>query len=103
MHPDQIGDHTPGYCLFGIREIPQKTDDEENDEPIICVFIEGDGKAIIRAVETGIQDNRYIVVNSGVEENDRIITGPYDAVSRELSNGDEVIVSEKGRSEKDDD
>lgn len=75
----------------------RKKDDDENDEPIICVFAHKEGKAVIRAVETGIQDNRYIVVKSGIEEGEEVITGPYDAISRELSNGEKVIVSESDK------
>jgi HlyD family secretion protein len=53
-----------------------------------------DGTADWRTVQTGIQDNRFIEIKSGLTADDRIIIGPYQAVSRSLSNGDEVEVQE---------
>ena len=66
----------------------------EENEPIECVFILEDGKARIRAVKTGIQDNRYIEIISGLSEGETVISGPYATVSRELEEGTEVKVTE---------
>lgn len=64
----------------------QKTDDKD----IVCVFRLNDDKATLVPVETGIQDSRYIEIKSGLEEGDEIIRGPYDVVSRKLTNDAEV-------------
>lgn len=56
-----------------------------------CVFVFDDGIAKFRKVETGIQDNTYIQVLEGLEEDEEVITGPYRAVSKLLSDGDEVF------------
>ena len=48
------------------------------------VFLMVDDKAHIIEVETGIADDRYIEVQTGLEGGERIITGPFRAVSRTL-------------------
>ena len=70
----------------------EKENDEEESE--LGVFILVDGIAEWKAVETGIQDNRYIEIKSGLNESDKVVIGPYQAVSRTLSNGDAVEVQE---------
>jgi HlyD family secretion protein len=70
----------------------EKENDEEESE--LGVFILVDGIAEWKVVETGIQDNRYIEIKSGLNESDKVVIGPYQAVSRTLSNGDAVQVQE---------
>ena len=57
-------------------------------------------------VTTGIQDDSYIEILSGAKEGDKIVTGPYTAVSRKLESGEKVReVDEKelfGKKKKDD-
>ncbi len=65
----------------------QKDEDEELQE---VVFLYEDGIAKMQKVETGIQDNTYIAIKEGLEEDMEIITGPYRAVSKKLKDGDEV-------------
>lgn len=48
------------------------------------VFLMVEDKAHIVEVETGIADDRYIEVKTGLEGGERIITGPFRAVSRTL-------------------
>jgi HlyD family secretion protein len=62
----------------------------EESKPEECVFVYADGAAKLVKVKTGIQDNNYIQVISGIKEGDEVITGPYGAVSKILKNGTEV-------------
>lgn len=62
----------------------------EDEEPITCVFTLSGNTVEIAPVKTGIQDDKYIVIAEGLNENDEIVSGPYDAVSVKLSPGDEV-------------
>jgi HlyD family secretion protein len=41
-------------------------------------------------VTTGIQDDTYIEIKSGLKEGDEIISGPYTAVSQGLFDGSTV-------------
>jgi HlyD family secretion protein len=66
--------------------------DAELDE---VVFAVEDGKAIKHIVTTGIQDSRYIEILSGLDSVNKVITGPYDAVSKKLKEGKKVKVGKK--------
>ncbi|MEY2752744.1 MAG: hypothetical protein RLZZ570_690, partial [Bacteroidota bacterium] len=41
-------------------------------------------------VKTGIQDEEFIHVVSGLKEGEEIVRGPFDAVSRSLEDGKAV-------------
>lgn len=68
---------------------PQTTpaEDEEIQE---VVFTYKDGLATMVEVKTGVQDNLYIEIQSGLEEKMEVITAPYRTVSRKLKDGDKV-------------
>ena len=73
---------------------------EENDLPkeekkFECVFVNENGKAKLRVVETGIQDDTNIEIISGLSKDDKIITGPYNMVSKTLKPGD--LIEEKNK------
>lgn len=48
------------------------------------VFIYADGKVKMQKVKSGIQDNLYIQIVSGLKENDEVITSPYTAITKTL-------------------
>lgn len=59
------------------------------------VFVVKGGEAHATAVTTGIQDDRYIEIKSGIETSNEIVEAPYAAVSRLLEDGSKVQVVEK--------
>lgn len=59
-----------------------------------CVFVFEDGKAIMKKVKTGIQDNKYIQIVSGISKDEEVITGPYTIVSKQLKDGDKVEIKQ---------
>jgi HlyD family secretion protein len=88
------------------REPDSKPGQEEGEEeeetrdrlmslPKEYVFVYEEEKAILREVTTGIQDTYYIEILTGLEEGEKIITGPYRLVSRQLKDGDAVTRSKK--------
>ena len=58
------------------------------------VFVVRDGKALFVPVKLGIAGERYFEVEDGLQEGDRVITGPFDSV-RNLFDGDQVILNER--------
>lgn len=54
------------------------------------VFVYDNGVARLREVKSGIQDNNYIEIISGLKEGEEVISAPYSAISRQLKNGDKV-------------
>lgn len=57
-----------------------------SDEPMVVVFTFSEGKAWMKEVKTGIQDNNYIEITEGLSLEDEIIVSPYSAISRQLKN-----------------
>ncbi|QNJ97840.1 efflux RND transporter periplasmic adaptor subunit [Constantimarinum furrinae] len=55
-----------------------------------CVFVKEGEKAKLRVITTGIQDDSNIEITSGLTEDDVVITGPYNTVTKLLKTGDEV-------------
>lgn len=67
----------------------------EHDNLKEVVFVVKDGKAVMKVVKTGIQDNNYIEIVSGIAENEHVISVPYNTVAKDLKNGDKVKVVDK--------
>lgn len=59
------------------------------------VFVQHQGKADLRYIETGIQDNDYIEIRSGLKASEAVIVGPYRLVSKKLEHGSPVRPSTK--------
>lgn len=78
-----------------------KDDDEEKegkedknslDDLLEVVFlVKGDTVDMVE-VTTGIQDDSYIQILSGIKDGDEIVTAPYAAIARKLDKGDNVQV-----------
>jgi len=59
------------------------------------VFITDGKHALAKDVKTGIQDNSYIEILSGVAVGDRIISAPFSAISKKLSDSTLIEVVKK--------
>lgn len=57
------------------------------------VFVVRDGKATFVPVRVGIAGDRYFEVVSGIDEGDRVVSGPYQAL-RDLTDGQVVDAKE---------
>jgi HlyD family secretion protein len=73
-------------------EIPDSSKEEQKFE---CVFVNENGKAKLRIVKTGIQDDTNIEIIEGLTKDDMVITGPYNMVSKTLNAGD--LIEEKNK------
>ena len=73
-------------------EINPNTPKQDADKKQEVVFVLKNGKAELRAVNTGIQDNVNIEILSGISKDETIITGPYQTITKILKNGDKVNV-----------
>ena len=61
-------------------------------KPIEVVFAKEGDVAKMIPVKTGISDNDYFEIVSGVNEGQDIVAGGYKAISKDLENGKKVIV-----------
>ncbi|MFT5999745.1 MAG: HlyD family secretion protein [Neolewinella sp.] len=76
----------------------KKSDDEDmvgTDNIEEVVFVVSGDTIIQTTVTTGVQDANVIEVRTGLASGDKVVAGPYTALSRNLKGGDKVIVKEK--------
>jgi len=59
------------------------------------VFVVNGDRVILREVKTGIQDNNFIQILSGLKIGEEIVSGPYRAVSKVLKNRTPVEIVDK--------
>lgn len=71
-------------------DLDEKNAVPKSDKKFECVFVKVGGKAKIRIIKTGIQDDANIEVRTGLKKGDVVITGPYTTVAKELNSGDLV-------------
>ena len=67
---------------------------EDVDESFEVVFTPDGMKVGLLVVESGIQDDEFIIV-TGVEDSTEVVTGPYSAVSRNLKRGTRITTDKK--------
>lgn len=67
---------------------------EDVDDSFEVVFTPDGMKAGLLVVESGIQDDEFIIV-TGVEDSTEVVTGPYSAVSRNLKRGTRITTDKK--------
>lgn len=79
----------------------EDTTDTNKDKKIneIVYILDGD-KAKEVIVTSGLQDDNYIQIKTGLNEGDKIISGPYNTITNVLKEGDLVKEEEKEPEEK---
>lgn len=66
-----------------------------DDLEVVVFILNKDGTVSRAKVKTSIQDINYLEITEGLKENDEVITGPYDIVSKTLKEKDKVKVVDK--------
>jgi HlyD family secretion protein len=79
----------------------KKEEAEDEGEPrfaadsegfVELVWVVADGRAQARQVSTGIQSETHIEILGGLEEGEKVVTGTYRAISRDLTDGASVVL-----------
>jgi HlyD family secretion protein len=68
---------------------------EAEKEKIEVVFVMEADTVRLVPVKTGIQDDTYIEILEGLKGDEKVVSGPYSAISRQLKNGSKVVLKEK--------
>ena len=90
-----------GVVSVPIESVTTRTDTtkivtKKTDKDIrTIVFITDGTRAFARDVKTGIQDNSYIEIISGVSEGERVISAPFSAISKKLADSSLVQIVKK--------
>ena len=69
---------------------------EEREKLTKVVFLKKGNKASMVKVTTGIADDSYIEIKSGINPGDEVISGSYSAISRKLKDGAKVVIDKEG-------
>lgn len=75
-------------------DVKNKDGDKKKDF-LEVVFLYDEGIVKMQVVEIGIQDNTNIQIKAGLEEGQKVITGPFNLISKILKDGDEVKETDK--------
>jgi HlyD family secretion protein len=67
-----------------------KAGDAKKGDEVEVVFVCKNDELKLKQVKTGIQDDKFIQILSGIGEGEEVVTGPYSAVSKTLKPGDKV-------------
>ncbi len=70
---------------------------KEKEQDVVYLMI--DGKAAVTLVETGLSDEFYVEIKSGLKEGDIVVTGPYRTL-KNLKEGDAINKKEEQTGEK---
>jgi len=78
------------------QKLEKQTEKAEREKITKGVFTMGkDGKAHWAKVTTGIADDTYMEIKSGVQPGDDVISGSYSAISRKLKDGAKVEIEKE--------
>lgn len=80
------GEESPDVVIVTLEKLKKK------DEPTVkeVVFLYNEGTVKMVEVKRGISDDAYIEITEGLKEDDKVISGSYKAISRELEDGSKV-------------
>jgi HlyD family secretion protein len=87
------GDNNADYVNERQEKQAQK---EEREKLTKVVFLKKGSKAQIVKVTTGISDDTYMEIKSGIQPGDEVISGSYSAISRKLKDGAKVTYDKEG-------
>jgi HlyD family secretion protein len=81
------GDNNAEFVNQKQEQAAQK---EEREKLAKVIFLKKGSKAQLVKVTTGISDDTYMEIKSGVQPGDEVISGSYSAISRKLKEGAQV-------------
>ncbi len=64
---------------------------------VVFVYDKKNQEVKLRDVKTGLQDNRYLEITSGLQENEEVVSAPYGAIARILKDKSKVNVVDKDK------
>ena len=87
------GDNAAEFTNQKLEKQTEKADREKISKGVFTMS--KDGKAHWMKVTTGIADDTYMEIKSGVQPGDEVISGSYSAISRKLKDGAKVVLEKE--------
>src|SRR5207253_9034946 len=78
------------------ERLERQTEREVQEKLSKVVFLKDGGKAKLIKVTTGISDDSYTEIKSGIKQGDEVISGSYSAISRKLKDEAKVTIDKEG-------
>lgn len=91
INTDEVSD----VITIPIQAVTAKEREEEKDVFDEVVFVKSADTAMMKIVTSGIQDDEFIHITSGLQEGDIVVKGPYSAVAKKLKQGSEIHEKEE--------
>jgi HlyD family secretion protein len=80
------------------KNVKEKDLQESDYDEVVFVMVADSAKKVI--VKTGIQDDKVIQIMSGdIKKGDKIISGPYNTIAKDLNQGDKVRIKQEDKKE----
>jgi HlyD family secretion protein len=80
------------------NQTQQKQKEREQREKLQrVVFVKNGDKVRMQKVETGIADNTYIEIKTGIKSGEEVVSGSYTAIARKLKDGMKVQIEKAGK------
>jgi HlyD family secretion protein len=86
------GDNSAEFVNERLERQAQK---EGREKLAKVVFLKNGNKAQMVKVTTGISDDTYMEIKSGIKPDDEVISGSYGAISRKLKDGAKVAIDKE--------
>jgi HlyD family secretion protein len=86
------GDNSAEFVNERLEKQAQK---EGREKLAKIVFLKNGNKAQMVKVMTGISDDTYMEIKSGIKPGDEVISGSYSAISRKLKDGAKVAIDKE--------
>ncbi len=88
-----VSNEQEGEGSVQLERSQERSDEEDEYVEVVFVILE-DNTVELRRVVSGISGTSYIEILSGLEEDEKVVTGPFRLLSRTLKDGDRVKVVE---------
>src|SRR5437667_2107850 len=80
------------HAEFSNERLEKQAQKEEREKLAKVVFVKNGNKAHLVKVVTGIANDSYMDIKSGIQPGDEVISGSYSAISRKLKDGAKVKI-----------
>ena len=80
---------------FSNERLEKQAQKEEREKLAKVVFVKNGNKAHLVKVVTGIANDSYMEIKSGIQPGDEVISGSYSAISRKLKDGTKVKIDKE--------
>lgn len=79
------------------QEAPAAEGDDDKVKEVVFVYNEAEESVSMTEVVTGIQDDEFIEVKSGLEEGEKVVVAPFLAISKTLRDGSRVNIVDRSK------